>query len=239
MVAAEALSEQDVAAARAELSAGRPVTVWFTSAAVGVPAGGSAKVVAVGEPAEGDFIQIRPTGSRDTMFCSPGELTRTRPARKRAQPPARSSAPAPAAPAPAKRASAPPPTAPPARQVEERAAPRGSTPAPPAPPPAGRPERPRSGGGRASARPAEVTVTLSATGDGEWTVEVTVGKKRTVRPIPVQPGDVAAAARALPPAVAEAIASSLEAARRRRQDQVERLRAELEAAEQALHELSD
>jgi hypothetical protein len=235
MVAAEALSEQDVAAARAELSAGRPVTVWFTSAAVGVPAGGSAKVVAVGEPAEGDFIQIRPTGSRDTMFCSPGELTRTRPARKRAQPPARSSAPASAAPAPAKRVSAPPP----ARQVPERAAPRGSMPAPPAPPPAGRPERPRSGGGRAPARPAEVTVTLNATGDGEWTVEVTVGKKRTVRPIPVQPGDVAAAARALPPAVAEAIASSLEAARRRRQDQVERLRAELEAAEQALHELSD
>jgi hypothetical protein len=86
MVAAQArkqaLSEQDVMAARAEVADGRAVTVWFTASAVGVPAGGSAKIVAVGEVAEGDFIQVRPTGSRDTMFCSAGELTRTRPPRR-------------------------------------------------------------------------------------------------------------------------------------------------------------
>ncbi|MGH3588151.1 MAG: DUF6319 family protein, partial [Pseudonocardia sp.] len=78
MVAADALTEQDVAAARTELSAGTPVTVWFTAAAVGVPAGRSAKVVSIDDVAEGDFIQVRPAGSRDTLFCSPGELTRTR-----------------------------------------------------------------------------------------------------------------------------------------------------------------
>jgi hypothetical protein len=54
----------------------------------------------------------------------------------------------------------------------------------------------------------------------------------------VQPADVAKAARSLPPAVAEAIESSLEAARLRQQERVERLRAELEAAQRALRDLS-
>lgn len=93
MAAAGALTEPDVVALRAEASAGRPVTVWFTAAAVGVPAGGSAKVVSVGEPAEGDFIQVRAAGTRDTMFCSPGELTRTRPVRRRAAAPSGKPAP--------------------------------------------------------------------------------------------------------------------------------------------------
>ncbi|MCX6463391.1 MAG: hypothetical protein NTW05_07345, partial [Pseudonocardiales bacterium] len=81
---AAALTEHDVAAVRGEVAAGRPVTVWFTPAAVGVPVGGSAKVVTVDDVAEGEFIQVRRTGSRDTMFCSPAELTRTRPPRRRA-----------------------------------------------------------------------------------------------------------------------------------------------------------
>ena len=81
-------------------------------------------------------------------------------------------------------------------------------------------------------------MTLSATAEGEWTVEVMVGTRRTVRPTPVQPGDVAKAARALPAAVADAIESSLEAARQRQLDRVERLRAELEAAQRALQDLS-
>jgi hypothetical protein len=99
-------------------------------------------------------------------------------------------------------------------------------------------ERPRPAAPRAAARPAEVTVTLNATAEGEWTVEVTVGRKRRVRPTPVQPAEVAKAARSLPPAVTEAIESSLEAARLRQQERVERLRAELEAAQRALRDLS-
>lgn len=221
MDAARALSEQDVEAARIELSGGQAVAVWFTPAAVGVPAGGSAKIVSVGDVAEGDFIQVRPTGSRDTMFCSPGELTRTRPPRRTGARAGPTEAVA-EAPTPAARSTAwPEPEPRPSRRRTAalgRAAATANAPQPVAP-------------------AAEVTVTLSATGDGEWTVEVTVGRKRTVRPTPVQPGDVAVAARALPPAVAEAISSSLDAARRRRADQVERLRAELEAAEQALKEL--
>jgi hypothetical protein len=91
---------------------------------------------------------------------------------------------------------------------------------------------------RGPVRPADVTVTLSASVDGDWTVEVVVGKKRTVRPTPVPPADVAKAARALPDEVAEAIDTALEAARRRQHDRVEQLRAELEAAQRALQELT-
>jgi hypothetical protein len=78
---------------------------------------------------------------------------------------------------------------------------------------------------------------LNSTAAGEWTVEVVAGKKRTVRPTPVQPTDVAKAARSLPPTVAEAIETSLEAARQRQLERVERLREELDAAQRALQEL--
>jgi hypothetical protein len=213
MVAADPLSEEDLVAARAVLSAGKPFTVWFTSAAVGVPANGSAKVISIDDAAEGDFIQVRPAGTRDTMFCSPSELTRTRSARKRVQRPA--------------------------EPDPESIAAAESTPPPfVSPAPAKRPDRLRRVGSRPAARPVEVTVTLIATPEGEWTVEVMIGKKRTVRSTPVQPGDVAKAARSLPSAVAQAIESSLEAARGRQLERVERLRAELEAAQRALHELS-
>jgi hypothetical protein len=255
MVAANPLSEQDLVEARQELSAGRPLTVWFTSSAVGVPANGSAKVISIDDAAEGDFIQVRPAGSRDTMFCSPSELTRTRPARKRVQRPAErapeqlvppESRPQPSAPVPEKAPHAsrsvsektPKPSASVSEKASQPTAPvPEEAPQPPAPPPGKAPDRPRSVGGRSAGRPAEVTVTLNATADGEWTVEVMIGKKRTVRPTPVQPADVAKAARSLPSAVAEAIDSSLEAARQRQLERVERLQAELEAAQRALHEL--
>jgi hypothetical protein len=228
MVAPVALSEEDLVAARAELAAGRPFTVWFTPAAVGVPANGSARVISIDDVAEGDFIQVRPAGSRDALFCSPSELTRTRPPRKQAkkQP---DRAPEPVAPA----ESAPRPPAPlPEKSAPPKPAPKS------APLPDQAPDRPRSGGARPAARLSEVTVTLNATTDGEWTVEVVIGKKRVVRPTPVQAGDVAKAARSLPSPVAEAIESSLEAARHRQLERVERLRAELDAAQRALQELS-
>jgi hypothetical protein len=222
------LSEQDLAAARAELAEGRLFPVWFTAAAVGVPVGGSAKIVSIGEPAEGDFVEVRPTGSKDTVFCSPNELTSTRPPRRRAQ---KSPAPTPApTPAPPRAAPAPPPR-------RETAAPQREEPGRTASAPAAAAEK-KPARARAAARPAEVTVTLASSADGEWTVEVVTGRKRTVRPTPVQPAEVAKAARSLPPAVAEAIESSLAAARQRQIERVERLRAELDAAQRALQDLS-
>jgi Family of unknown function (DUF6319) len=243
MAAPKSLSEQDLEAARAELSARKPFTVWFTSAAVGVPAGGSAKVISIDDVAEGDFIQVRAAGTRDTMFCSPSELTRTRPARKPVQQPtARAServVPTESTPQqPAVESKPPAAESKPQPPVAESKPPAPARQSAPAPPPEKSPDRPRAVGGRSVARPVEVTVTLSATSEGEWTVEVMVGKKRTVRPTPVQPADVAKAARSLPPVVAQAIESSLEAARQRQLDRVERLRTELEAAQRALQELS-
>ncbi|MGD9990340.1 DUF6319 family protein [Pseudonocardia sp.] len=236
------MTEADVAAARDEVSAGKAVTVWFTAAAVGVPAGGSAKVVAVGDVAEGDFIQVRPAGSRDTMFCSPGELTRTRPARKPAAtrrrpepatpPPAAPPTPTPSTPAPppavrARRATAPPSAPRPPEEAAPAAAP-GTTPAKKAP------ARTRS---RAD-RPAPVTVSLTSTVEGDWTVEVRVGAKKIVSATPVPATDVAAVSRSLPAAVAEVMTSALAEARRRQEERVARLREELDAAQRTLEQFA-
>jgi Family of unknown function (DUF6319) len=248
MTAPGALTDRDVVAVRAE-SAARPVTVWFTAAAVGVPAGGSAKVVGVGDTDEGDFIQVRPAGSRDTVFCSPNELTLNRPARRRAaaagdktgttttQPPTRAAA------SPASE----PVRKPAARPVRKPASPAPSTPAatvaaPPAPggpvasSGASRPAR-AAGARRRIEGSGAMSVSLTATAAGEWTVEVLVGTKRVVASTPVDVAEVATVARSLPPAVAEAIESSLQSARERQRERVERLRAELDVAQRVLDKL--
>ncbi|WP_199443892.1 DUF6319 family protein [Umezawaea beigongshangensis] len=227
MAKQSSLSPQDLEHLRAELAAGRPPTVWFTTAAVGVEAGKSAKVIAFTEPEEGDFIQVRPTGSRDEISFSPAELTLEKPVRKKP-------APAPA-PAPVKQ---------PVR--EETVVEHPYVPAPPpepvrklAPAPqAAAPARPARPVARKQPKSAEVTVTLSSTADGEWTADVTQGTKRTVRGASVPASAVAQAARLLPPEVAEAVEAVLSAAREQHQARVEQLRAELEAAQRALDELS-
>jgi Skp family chaperone for outer membrane proteins len=82
-----------------------------------------------------------------------------------------------------------------------------------------------------------VIVTLTSSESGDWTVDVVVGKKRTVRPVPVAPADVAKVARALPTQVADAVDRALESARRQQQDRVARLEAELAQAQRALKDL--
>lgn len=263
MTVPHALTEPDVVELRRETAANGPVTVWFTEAAVGVPVGGSAKVVAVGEAGEGEFIQVRRSGSRDTMFCSPNELTRVRPSRaaaaggtragsggrgEKASAPARPASRASAARSGASAAAAPAPPAAKARAAAAPAAgvPAAAQPAATAPAPAPAPTAPAEVPAAAPARPArarrdtarssELSVTLSATAEGEWSVEVLAGKKRVVPSTAVPATAVAAAARALPAAVAEAVESSLEGARRRQRERVEQLRAELDAAQRVLDE---
>jgi hypothetical protein len=221
------LSDQDLEQLRGELAAGRSPMVWFTSAAVGVPAGGSAKIVAFADTAEGDYVRVRPTGSKDVLSFSPSELTRTRPPRRKATPPkvtravrSRAKAPEPATPPAPPPPAAPPPSARPPEVV------------PAAPKPAAR-RAARS----AAPKPADVIVTLTSTPTGEWTVDVVVGKKRTVRALQVAPGDIAKAARALPSQVGDAIDASLAAARRQQQARVTRLQAELEQAQRTLKDL--
>lgn len=215
------LSAEQIDQLRAELADGRRPMVWFTPAAVGVDAGRSAKVLAIGEPPEGDFIQVRPTGSQDELSFSPNELTMEKPARRKktVEPPA----PAPAPPAPVSEllvVREKPPARKPARKPE---------PAPPAAEPVRR--------GRAK-QPAPITVTLSSTSEGEWTVEVLTGSKRSVRAQPIGAGAVASAARALGGDIEAAIEGALQAAREQQRARVERLEAELASARQALDELS-
>jgi Family of unknown function (DUF6319) len=222
------LSDEDIAELRSELAAGRVPMVWFTSAAVGVPAGGSAKIVAFADTAEGDFVQVRPTGSKDVLSFSPSELTRTRPPRKKSAAPRATRAATPAKPPAAPRPApvpkpAPKPAAAPSQPPEVR---------PTAAKPAAGPRRaPRTTAG------AELTVTLNSTAAGDWSVEVVVGKKRTVRALPVSPADVAKAAKSLPPQVAEAVDRALDSARAQQHARVAQLQAELERAQLALKDL--
>src|SRR5690606_9144076 len=90
---------------------------------------------------------------------------------------------------------------------------------------------------RGKAKTPEVTVTLSGTADGEWTVEVVTGKKRSVRGLPVSSGAVAQAAKLLHPEVEEVVNGVLEAVREAQLAKVAQLQAELEAAKRALEEL--
>lgn len=238
----KSLSPEDLDHLRSELAEGRPPMVWFTAAAVGVEAGRSAKVLAFTEPEEGDFIQVRPTGAKDELSFSPGELTLEKPAPRKK---------APAKPAPAKPADETTPTPAPAPieypyEPEPRPVPAKPTPKPTAPKPTTdakpaetKPEtRPARPAARKQAKPAEVTVTLTSTAEGEWTVDVQTGAKRVLKGAPVAASAVAQAAKLLPPEVDEAVEGVLSAARERHMARVEQLRAELEAAQRALDELT-
>ncbi|MEV0675770.1 DUF6319 family protein [Actinosynnema sp. NPDC050436] len=221
------LSAEDLDHLRAELAEGRPPVVWFTSAAVGVEAGRSAKVLAFTDPPEGDYIQVRPTGDKDELSFSPGELTLKKPApRRKTPPPPPRPEPVAAAPAPIEHLYTPEP-----KPVPPKPAPK---PAPAATPAAA----PARAAGRKQPKPAEVTVTLTSTAEGEWTVDVQTGAKRVLKNAPIAASAVAQAAKLLLPEVDEAVETVLSAARERHLARVEQLRAELEAAQRALDELT-
>lgn len=239
------LAAEQVDQLRADLDAGRSPMVWFTEAAVGVDAGRSAKVVALGDPAEGDYIQVRPTGSQDELSFSPNELTLAKPPRRRRPP----------EPAAEVEAEAPPPTTDELLITRDRPGPaRTGKTQPPnektedvpenpdSPDSPDRPEKPEKAEKRRAARakPAgPVTVTLHSTPEGEWTVEVQAGGRRTVRPQPVAAAAVASAARSLGGDIEEAIGGALAAARERQRARVEHLESALAAARRALADLAD
>lgn len=241
------LSDTEIAQIATEIADGRPPMVWFTAAAVGIPEGRSGKVIALGEPADGDFLQIRPTGSKDVLSFSPAEVTMTKPARDRAaaqksttrkesptvtKPSApTSTASTPAAPQPAPKPAAEKP-APAASNGAAKPAP-ANRPAPPTQP------KPAAKAPARKAKSAEVTVTISGTADGEWSVDVVNGKKRTVRALPVNSAAVAQAAKLLHPEVAEVVGGIMEAVREAQLAKVEQLQAELEEARKLLAELPD
>lgn len=249
------LSDTEIQQIATEIAGGRPPMVWFTAAAVGVPEGRSGKVIALGDPSDGDFLQVRPTGSKDVLSFSPTEVTLTKPPRDRAAASAPSKTTAQPKSTTRKEAtvtqpstltsepSATPATAdvrpnldtPPLVPKPVPAEPEpGDKPKPAGPAKAKAPAAPRK-----PAKTPEVTVTLTGTSDGEWTVDVVSGKKRSVRGLSVPSSAVAQAAKVLHPEVAEVVSGILEAAREAQRAKVEQLQAELEEARKLLEELKD
>lgn len=237
------LSSDDLHAIREELNAGTTPVVWFTGSAVGVPEGRSGKVIALNEPAEGDFIQVRPASSKDVLSFSVAELTRVKPARKKSAPepaPGKASTKA-RADKPASGAASVPSTAP-AAKSQTTAAAKSETTAKPASKPASKPSE--AGSTRSKSRQSKpavngATVTLTADSDGQWSVEVSTPRKRVVKPTQVSANSVQQAARLLHEDVSAAVEPVIEAAREQHRARVEALRAELEAAQAALEELDD
>ncbi|MTE12643.1 DUF6319 family protein [Nocardia aurantiaca] len=250
------LSDTEIRQIAEEIDAGRPPMVWFTAAAVGVPEGRSGKVMSLGDPSEGDFLQVKPTGSKDVLSFGPTEVTLTKPGRqtqaKPAAAPVAGAKPASAQPktairkeptvtmsspttAPAAAPSAPAPEA----KVETSQPAADSAPETKAKPAGSRPAR-----GAATAAAArkpkapEVTVTLSGTADGEWTIDVVNGKKRTIRGLSVPSSAVSQAAKILHPEVSEVVDSILESVRSAQRAKVEQLQAELESARRLLEDLA-
>jgi hypothetical protein len=234
------LTEAELARIAGELAEGKPPMVWFTAAAVGVAEGKSGKVVALDDPSAGDFLQVRPTGSKDVLSFGPSEVTLTKPARGTTVAPGGSARTRPeTAPAPSNRKDN--------TVTQPSTLPSAATPAPrslapvsdDAPKPAPATPRPAKAAAVRKAKAPEVTVTLTGTADGEWTVDVVNGKKRSVKGMAVSSAAVAQAAKILHPEVEEVVAGILEAARGAQQAKVAQLQAELEAARKLLEELGD
>ena len=223
------LSDEDVEHLRDELVRGREPTVWFTADAVGVDAGRSARVVALNDPVEGDYIQVRPAGSHDELSFSPSELTLARPGRKRSP----AEVPAVSRPSMEQRMSEIENTT---TEAPEKVA-AGDTAVVEEEAPAAKKPRPAASTAKKT-RVADVVITISGSVDGDWTVDVVAAKKKALRALPVTPAVVGQAAKALHPDVAESIEAILEQAREQQTAKVEQLRAELEAAQKALEELA-
>lgn len=238
MSQARALSSAEVQQIRDELARGNSPTVWFTAEAVGVPEGRSGKVTALDEPAEGDFVQVRPASSKDTLSFSASEVTLVKPPRKRkSTEPATGTSTAKkeqtASSAGSRASTANVPSGSQTRAREQ------STKAPSAP---AQSTARSTSSGAARRKPPQVsgaTVTLSADQEGQWHVEVNTGKKRALKPTPVTASAVAQAAKALHDDVAHAVEPLLEAARERQRARVEELQRELAEAQRALDEMTE
>lgn len=266
MSKARALSTDEIRGLREELSGGGTPTVWFTASAVGVPEGRSGKVIALDEPAEGDFIQVRPAGSKDVLSFSAAEVTLVKPPRKRKEPEqagAKATSPASTGSAGVAAASGGGPAsgggAAGSGKAGESATGAGSKPtaqrdgsakagnapktAAKAPASANSQAADQKAAGSAARRkpksPAGATVVLTADEAGQWNVEVSTGKKRVLRPTPVTASAVAQAAKSLHSDVAAAVEPLLEAARDQQRDRVEQLQRELAEAQRKLDELAD
>jgi len=249
--AARGLSEPDLDHVRRSLAGGRRPKIVFTAAA-GQLAGQTGQIVELADPAASDeWLMVR--FGRDTLPFSPADLAfpaKARPPRGRA-----------ARAVPVDAATTAPPA--PGRPAPGRPAPGRPAPGQPAPgqqrpgqPPPGRADRPAAQpapdhpqdilpapGAKPARRPARakppsaLAVTLSY-GDGRWTVGAQQGGRVLAKPSAVRAADALRMVALLDvPAVQQAVAQIVAAARADAERDADRLRAELAEVEARLAEL--
>jgi hypothetical protein len=235
-----ALTTDDVSWLRSQVGGGDKPPVIVRAASAAVPAGTRGHVIRMGNPSEGEFIVVRL--GRDEVPFAPAELALSPRARSASR-----SAPAKAAAvkaAPAKTAAAkstaakrttakvakrPAKTAP-AKSSPAKAALAKTAPAKSATSPNAR----RTTSSRGAAQPLTVTVKYT---DGRWTVEAQRGSRRLAKPSVLRPGAVKTFADLVDDeAIQAAITGIVESGRAVIEQRAEKLRAELQAAEDTLRD---
>lgn len=218
---ATSLSEDDLIRLRTALEEGKRPTVYLRDAvpSLGVDEASSARVMSV----SGSTVTVRPKGVGDEVPFEAGELYSTRAAATQA-----------AAEATAVMAAKKP-------RVPRAAAPRPRLPVParPATAPETVPTPTRLPAVRRSASEPRITVTLSGTASGGWTVQGAQGTRKLSAPAPVTVEAVAQAVEALgDETVRTAVLVVLDAARMAAQERVVALSAELSCAQAELEALN-
>jgi hypothetical protein len=231
------LTDDDVADLRARVTAGEKPRVVIRAASAAVPAGTRGNVIRVGKPsADGEVIVVRL--GRDDLPFAPTELgltTRGKAAAAAAEP-----APARKAELSRKRTAAARPTATRKTATAAAAAAKPAQTKPAAAKPAATKPAPtkRTGGRRGSSRRTSqpLTVTLRFANDA-WTVEAQRGARRLAKASPLRPGAVKAFADLVDEEnVRDALTETVESCRAVVEERAQRLRAELQAAEDSLRE---
>jgi len=248
-----ALTDADVSSLRSRVQAGEKPRVIVRSASAAVPAGTRGNVVRIGNPSEGEFIVVRL--GKDQVPFAPNELALSaRNGRAAAPTPAKTAAakktgttrksaakksaarkasapaarPKPAATRPAAAKTAPARTAP-AKSAPAKAPARSAAPARKAP--AGSAGRSKA---RKSLPPLVVTLRFN---DDRWTVEAARGTRRLSKATSVRPGAVKAFADLVDDdVVRDVLSQTVESSRSVVEERAATLRAELEAAEEALRD---
>ena len=203
------LTAEDLTDLVASLASGRRRTLWLREPVTSLGLPAGASARVVS--VAGTTVTVRPKGVDDDVPFEARELAGSRAA-----------------------ATAPPPRAP---RVPRAPRARNHSVAAPAAPVVDEPKPTRRPAPR-SRRTASVTVLLSGTPDGGWSVEHAVGGRRSSRPAAVSAESVARAVQALGhPATSEAVDAVLEHARGAAQAQIAALSARLEQARAELEAL--
>ena len=235
-----ALTSDDVAGLRAQVTAGEKPRVIVRAASAAVPAGTRGNVIRMGPPSEGEFIVVRL--GRDEVPFAPGELSLS--ARgKSAAAAAKTTAgrttatrSTPTKSTPAKSTSSSRRAA--AKSARSRPAAAPSTPTKATATPGAKKSAPTRRSGKRTSRRGQhpLTVTVRYV-DGAWTVEGHRGSRRLAKASALRPGAVKAFADLVDePAIREAVTEIVESGRAVVEERTAKLRAELQAAEAALKE---